>query len=155
MTELNERARKIEDISLSKAFTICLHCFRARYDVTGDTLSDLLSRDSKFLEDRDERGNYPIHNMIIDSSYFWGSAGSRDNLFLIPSILEAVPKCARQLDNEGRLPLHIAADLQNLMPHGMREKLVHAIWKAYPKAATVPDKKNWSASLCFSCQVSG
>ena len=56
-------------------------------------------------------------------------------------ILKHVPQCAQQYNDEGLLPLHIAADPQRLvLDENKRLNLVSMIWKAYPDAADIVDK---------------
>ena len=143
---LSERAKRIEEISLSKAFTICLPCFGLSDNYEEDMLKELLSWNSAFLEERDEMGAYPIHNMIMDpSSYFLSTSRPNKHTLaqkFIGLIVGAVPKCARQLDNEGRLPLHIVSDPETQQyPRNTGLDIVRDIWKAYPEALYIPDRK--------------
>jgi len=148
----NQRARDIGSISLSKAFTIFLPGLIYYMDPTdGQTYSkgkieELLSADSKFLEEKNSDEDYPIHRMIMNHSYFFMApvkAEDRERFChnLIEIILRAVPECARQLDKDGRLPLQIASDPTTLhvLKRNSRYELVRNIWKAYPEAASVID----------------
>jgi len=150
----NQRARDIDSISLSKAFTICLpglmslDCYE---DSDGQTyiegkIEELLSVDSNFLAKKNADEEYPIHRMIMNHSYFFMApvkAEDRERFChnLIEIILGAVPQCARQLDKDGRLPLQIASDPTTLdvLKRNSRYELVQEIWKAYPEAASIID----------------
>ena len=136
-----QRAEAIENISLSQAFTICCLCFNSS-DYERE-LKGLLLVDSKFLEEKNEKGEYPIHGMIKDTYFFKGEVNYNCHS-LIEVILNAVPQCAKQTDGNGRLPLHIVSDPETLTvsPYNGRGRidLVHTIWKAYPDAVGVADK---------------
>lgn len=103
--------------------------------------------DSRFLEEKDINGDYPIHNMIVDHSYFFTvNAEFQDRErcchAIIWFILEVAPQCARQLNKEGRLPLHVAADPQTVQvsKSNPRINLVRDIWKVYPDAVGIVDQ---------------
>ena len=139
-----QRAEAIDNISLSQAFTICCLCFKPS-DYKHE-LKRLLLVDSKFLEEKNDMGEYPIHRMIKDETYFFNGEMNRTHHSLIGAILNAVPKCAKQTDGNGRLPLHIVSDPETLtvsvrcFNDYRRIDLVHDIFKAYPDAVGVADK---------------
>jgi len=163
----NQRARDIGSISLSKAFTIFLPGLIYYMDPTdGQTYSkgkieELLSADSKFLEEKNSDEDYPIHRMIMNHSYFFMApvkAEDRERFChnLIEIILRAVPECARQLDKDGRLPLQIASDPTTLhvLKRNSRYELVRNIWKAYPEAASVIDNLTGLPSFALAARDS-
>jgi len=165
----NQRARDIDSISLSKAFTICLPGLMSLdccNDLKGQTYSkgkieELLSADSKFLEEKNSDEDYPIHRMIMNHSYFFMAPVKAEDQegychSLIKIILGAVPRCARQLDKDGRLPLHLASDPTTLhvLKRNSRYELVRNIWKAYPEAASVIDNLTGLPSFALAARDS-
>ena len=148
----NQRARDIKSISLGQAFTICCPGL-VLMDMEKDSgrvegiLEGILSVDEQqefLLDEKNAEGQYPIHRMIMNYSYFFMEtvrAEKREGLchYLIGVILGAVPQCSHQLDKDGRLPLHLASDPTTLhvLKKNTRYELVYDIWKAYPEAASV------------------
>lgn len=144
-TEIGIISVEIEAISLSQAFTICSPCFGER--VAKGTLKKLLSSENKFLFEKDSNGQYPIHRMIMSCSYCVDTVSTvhwRVNFhnFIIKTILKHAPQCARQFNDDGLLPLHIAADSQQVkdLTDKDRLNLVRIIWNTYPEAAEVIEK---------------
>ena len=140
--EYHERLEETEQISLSEALTICSPRFRQDFVV--EALNCVLSVDSQFLMEKDSSGQYPIHRMITDHSYFMHTnLATCVHLCLVMSvIMKHAPQCARQCNDEGLLPLHLAADLQRVpdLYDSSRVKLVSIIWNAYPEAVGIVEK---------------
>ena len=145
-SDINRFCQDIEEISLSEAFLICAPNFSEK--VVNKMLNELLATDCKFLLQQDSQGQYPIHKLILsrdyeNPSYFMGTIGRNGDLhdLTIQLILKHAPQCAQQYNNEGLLPLHIAADPQRVvLKESKRLNLVSMIWKAYPDAADIVDK---------------
>jgi len=141
---------EIGQIPLSNAFLVCSPYF----DEPGisEGLKYLFSLDPSFLLEKDLNGQYPFHQMVHDHSsyhsrYFvdieWVIERGHFMEFIISVILGLAPQCAKQVDDKGILPLHIAADMNKLkcIAEEERFELVRRIWNAYPDAAGIMDKE--------------
>ena len=115
--EYHKRLQETERISLSEALTICSPYFPDEFAV--EALNCVLLVDSQFLMEKDTSGQYPVHRMISSPSYFMHRRAtyhrSGEHLCLVMSvIMKHAPQCAQQFNDEGLLPLHLAADLQRV-----------------------------------------
>ena len=142
--EYHKRLQETERISLSEALTICSPYFPDEFAV--EALNCVLLVDSQFLMEKDTSGQYPVHRMISSPSYFMHRRAtyhrSGEHLCLVMSvIMKHAPQCAQQFNDEGLLPLHLAADLVRVNLHdSIRVDLVNMIWNAYPEAVGIIDK---------------
>ena len=145
--DIDKVCQEIEDISLSEAFLVCAPDFSEKII----SKMPLKQPATHFLLKKDSSGQYPIHQLILsmdykNPSYFmdtlttdWKRGAFHDVAMQL--ILKHVPQCAQQYNDEGLLPLHIAADPQRLvLDENKRLNLVSMIWKAYPDAADIVDK---------------
>ena len=160
LIEYDDISREIEKkISLSHAFVVCSFTpvFQSK-DFLNVSLDYLLSTDSQFLMEKDADGQYPIHIMIMNRTYFlqmpqllnrisrkleWSDGDGAEVFitFIFKAIMRNVPQCAQQLNDEGLLPLHLASDPNRINLHDShRVDLVRAIWEAYPEASEVVDE---------------
>ena len=147
-SDVDRICHDIEEISLSEAFLICAPCFSEK--VVSKMLNELLATDCQFLLKKDSQGQYPFHRLILSRdyahpSYFMDTINTdlKDDLhdLTMELILKHAPQCAQQYNNEGLLPLHIAADPQRfVLDESNRINLVSMIWKAYPDADDKVDK---------------
>ena len=145
--DIDKVCQEIEDISLTEAFLVCAPDFSEKII----SKMPLKQPATHFLLKKDSSGQYPIHQLILsmdykNPSYFmdtlttdWKRGVLHDVAMQL--ILKHVPQCAQQYNDEGLLPLHIAADPQRLvLDENKRLNLVSMIWKAYPDAADKVDK---------------
>ena len=145
--DIDKVCQEIEDISLTEAFLVCAPDFSEKII----SKMPLKQPATHFLLKKDSSGQYPIHQLILsmdykNPSYFmdtlttdWKRGAFHDVAMQL--ILKHVPQCAQQYNDEGLLPLHIAADPQRLvLDENKRLNLVSMIWKAYPDAADIVDK---------------
>ena len=131
--------KEIEGISHSRAFLVCSTLFPKK--AACESLDELLSRDNNFLFDKDSCGRYPIHRMVQNRSFLLNTLKRNfyesENLYMsiIEAALKNTPECARQVNNEGLLPLHIAADLKRVDRENLSDsahlELVQIIWRTY------------------------
>ena len=146
-SDVDRICHDIEEISLSEAFLVCAPDFSEKII----SKMPLKQPATHFLLKKDSSGQYPIHQLILsmdykNPSYFmdtlttdWKRGAFHDVAMQL--ILKHVPQCAQQYNDEGLLPLHIAADPQRLvLDENKRLNLVSMIWKAYPDAADIVDK---------------
>jgi len=138
--------QEIEAISLSEAFLVCAPCFGEKI---GDrVLNELLSVDCQFLFEEDSVGQYPIHRMITEESYFMDTVTTRlwSGGFLsciLKIVLKHAPKSAQLVNKEGRLPLHVVSDYnERHFKDSDRLDLVSIILNAYPEATETLDGKS-------------
>ena len=141
--EYHKRLQETETISLSEALAICSPHFPDEFAV--EALNCVLLVDSQFLMEKDTSGQYPVHRMISSPSYFMltqATCSLGGHLCLIMAvIMKHATQCAQQFNDEGLLPLHLAANLVRVNLHdSIRVDLVNMIWNAYPEAVGITDK---------------
>mmetsp|Transcript_35818 Transcript_35818/g.61072 ORF Transcript_35818/g.61072 Transcript_35818/m.61072 type:complete len:540 (-) Transcript_35818:262-1881(-) len=141
--EHSNQSKEIEQVPFAQAFLICSPCFGK--ELTNKVLEDLFAKDTTFILKKETNGKYPIHRIITNDSYL--VKGSFDfQLFLLQTILRIAPLCAKQRDDYGLLPLHVAANPQRVRytsrhKYEHRLSVLNVILKAYPEALSVIDSE--------------
>ena len=143
INDLHLICQEIEAISLSEAFLVCAPCFGEK--IGDKVLNELLSVDCQFLFEKDSFGQYPIHKMITEESYFMDTVTTRlwAGGFLsciLKIVLKHAPKSAQLVNKEGRLPLHVVSDYnERHFKDSDRLDLVSIILNAHPEATETLD----------------
>ena len=107
------RLDQIGNIPFDLSFLTCCKCFGRNF--TARALSHFLSLDNTFLLEKDMFGVYPFLGIVSESEkYTMRNLNYTDfdfEQFIVKTILKIAPQCAQQRDENGRLPLHLVADV--------------------------------------------